>query len=106
MKLIFGIIAVCLVIAAVALPSRNLRGDFDPTEKKEAETARTCTRQIGQNCTDNCDCCGSAVICGYITVGSNIEYLCMNKTSNNWFLNQVGYVWNAMKNAASMCVNK
>uniref|UniRef100_A0A4Q8K1T3 U100-Liphistoxin-Lth1a_1 n=1 Tax=Liphistius thaleban TaxID=1905330 RepID=A0A4Q8K1T3_9ARAC len=116
MKLSFIIIATSLVIAVVAFPSKDSTAiDFDKTEllenvEERVETAlderpRACSKQIGQSCTNNCECCGATVVCASVHVqGQGEKKSCKSKTSNNGILDLIGQAANAVENAASMCV--
>nr|ABY77682.1 HWTX-XVIIIa2 precursor [Cyriopagopus schmidti] len=78
MKLSLIIIATSLVIAVVAFPSKDSAAtDFDKTESLEnveerVETAlderpRACSKNPGESCTNNCECCGATVVCASVT---------------------------------------
>nr|ACD01229.1 HW18gL8 toxin-like precursor [Cyriopagopus schmidti] len=109
MKLSIIIIATSLVIAVVALPSKDSKAtENDKTEQRMEivvqETARACSKQIGDRCKSNCDCCGTTVSCGTIYVGGKEVNQCMDKSSDNAVLNGIGKGWNFVKNGFSFCV--
>nr|P0C2V2.1 RecName: Full=U15-hexatoxin-Mg1b; Short=U15-HXTX-Mg1b; AltName: Full=Neurotoxin magi-16 [Macrothele gigas] len=64
-----------------------------------------CSKQLGEKCKCNKQCCGATVVCGTIWVGGKEVNKCMSKTSNNWFLNKLGEGMNAVANAFSISCN-
>uniref|UniRef100_A0A4Q8K1V5 U100-Liphistoxin-Lth1c_1 n=1 Tax=Liphistius thaleban TaxID=1905330 RepID=A0A4Q8K1V5_9ARAC len=108
MKLSFVIIATSLVIAVVAFPSKDSTAiDDDKTEYRREiliqETARACSKQIGDKCTSNCDCCGTTVVCGSVYVAGKEVNQCMDKSSDNGILNGIGKGLNFIQNGFSFC---
>uniref|UniRef100_A0A4Q8K607 U98-Liphistoxin-Lsp1c_1 n=2 Tax=Liphistius TaxID=62150 RepID=A0A4Q8K607_9ARAC len=108
MKLTIIVIATSLVIAVVAFPSKNSEAtDSDKMEQRMEivfqESARGCSKEIGDKCSSNCDCCGAAVICGSVYVAGKEVNQCMDKSSDNGFLNGIGKGLNVIQNGFSFC---
>nr|ADF28499.1 putative mature sequence toxin-like ACSKQ [Pelinobius muticus] len=107
MKLSSVIIIAIFVVVVVGLPSRKTASETSKLLEKlgvsrEAipqEMARACSKQIGEKCEHDCQCCGATVVCGTIYVGGNAVEQCMSKTSNNAVLNTMGHGMNAVQNA-------
>nr|D2Y2H2.1 RecName: Full=Hainantoxin-XVIII-4; Short=HNTX-XVIII-4; Flags: Precursor [Haplopelma hainanum]ADB56865.1 HNTX-XVIII-4 precursor [Haplopelma hainanum] len=109
MKLSIIIIATSLVIAVVAFPSKDSKAiENDKTEQRMEivvqETARACSKQIGDKCKRNCECYGKTVVCGTIYVGGKEVNQCMDKTSDSAILNGLGKGMNFIENTFSFCV--
>nr|P0C2V1.1 RecName: Full=U15-hexatoxin-Mg1a; Short=U15-HXTX-Mg1a; AltName: Full=Neurotoxin magi-15 [Macrothele gigas] len=60
-----------------------------------------CSKQLGESCKCNKQCCGATVICGTIYVGGKEENLCIEKTSNNAILNFFGKIAHVVENGLS-----
>nr|W4VSB9.1 RecName: Full=Toxin ICK-9; Flags: Precursor [Trittame loki] len=54
-----------------------------------------CSKQLGEKCDLNCECCGAAAYC------EDIVYICKEKISDNSILNAFGQAMTAMGNAVS-----
>ncbi|WP_217492889.1 hypothetical protein, partial [Pseudoalteromonas sp. BMB] len=70
------IIAV-LVVGVISSPSKDrneiaaVSDEFleELQQRGEAETPTRCSRQLGDRCIANCQCCGADVFCGSYYVG-------------------------------------
>nr|W4VRV2.1 RecName: Full=Toxin ICK-11; Flags: Precursor [Trittame loki] len=54
-----------------------------------------CSKQLGESCYLNCECCGAAAVC------EDYKYICKEKVSDNSVLNALGQAWNAVGNSIS-----
>uniref|UniRef100_A0A1D0C013 U3-hexatoxin-Hib n=1 Tax=Hadronyche infensa TaxID=153481 RepID=A0A1D0C013_HADIN len=114
MKLLYSFAVITVLIAvAVALPSKTreeivaegnqLVEDLEQYEEAAPveQRATRCSKQMGQICKYNCECCGVTVVCATYYVGGTAVSRCGDKTSNNAVLNTIGKGMNFVANGFS-----
>nr|W4VS46.1 RecName: Full=Toxin ICK-10; Flags: Precursor [Trittame loki] len=108
MKLYSLVIIATLAAAAFAATKQEIAAaalsgmvhDFEQYAKRaegEEEPKRyiRCSKQLGEKCDLNCECCGASAVC------EDYNYICKEKVSDNPVLDWFGQGLNAMGNAIS-----